>query len=130
MAVNILGQTLTGNTPPADAPKSAVGRIVYDSTSITTTDYTVLPVGFTPKYIRFENITDRTLIEWYEGMAANTCVKTIAAGTRSIETTNGGFTVCDSDSTANTKGRYVAVIQNATLAAILASKTCTWMALG
>ena len=54
-------------------------------------------------------------------MADNTSLKTIADGTRTLETTNGGVTVDD-------KG--FRVLQNATLAAILASKTCYYEAQG
>ena len=54
-------------------------------------------------------------------MTANTCMKTAAAGTRTLETTNGGITVDE-------KG--FRVLQNATLAAILASKTCFYEARG
>lgn len=130
MAINIAGQTVTGNAAPSDAPKTKVGRIVFDATAITAADSVVVPLGFTPKYIAWENVTDRIKIEWYEGMAANTSIKTVAAGTRTLETTNGGFTVCDSAGTAAVDGRNFAVLQNATLAAILASKVCTWVAYG
>lgn len=130
MALNTAGQTLTGNTPPADPPKTKVGRVVFDSTSITAADYAAFTLGFTPKYVRFENVTDRIMVEWFEGMTADTCIKTIANGTRSLETTNLGVTVCDSDGTANATGRYFKVAQNATLAVIAASKTCTWIAHG
>ena len=128
MAINTAGQTLSGNTPAADPPKSKVGRVVFDGTSITAADYALFTVGFTPRYIRFQNITDRIAVEWFEGMAADTCLKTAAAGTVTIETTNLGITICDSDGTANTSGRYFKVAQNATLAVIAASKTCTWIA--
>ena len=130
MAINTAGQTLTGNAPSYDAPKSKVGRLVFDATAIVAADSVLMTLGFTPKYIAVENVTDRVKIEWYEGMAANTCIKTAAAGTRTLETTNGGITVCDSDGTANVNGRYFSVLQNATLAVILASKTITWMAQG
>ena len=128
MAVNSSGQTLSGNTPAADPPKSKVGRVVFDGTSITAADYVVFTLGFTPRYIRYQNITDRISVEWFEGMTADTCLKTAAAGTVTIETTNLGITICDSDGTANTSGRYFKVAQNATLAVIAASKTCTWIA--
>ena len=128
MAINSSGQTITGNAPPFDAPRSKVGRVVFDATSITAADHSVYSVGFTPRYIRFQNITDRIAVEWFEGMAADTCLKTAAAGTKTIETTNLGITICDSDGTANTSGRYFKVAQNATLAVIAASKTCTWIA--
>ena len=130
MAINTAGQTLTGNTVPHDAPKSKVGRNVFDATAITAADSTLVSLGFTPKYVVWENVTDRVKIEWYEGMAANTSIKTVAAGTRTLETTNGGITICDSDGTANVNGKCFSVLQNATLAAILASKVCTWMAQG
>lgn len=132
MANNIAGQTATGATPAADAPRNKQGRIVFDATAITTTDFVVVSVGFTPKFLVWENITDRIKNEWYEGMAADSAINTVAAGTRTLSTTgaNGGFTVCDSDGTANTTGRYFKVIQNATLGMILASKTTTWTAAG
>lgn len=128
MAINTAGQTVTGNGVPSDAPKTKVGRIVFDATAIVAADSVVVPLGFTPKYVAWENVTDRTKIEWYEGMAANTCIKTVAAGTRTLETTNGGITVCTADGTANVDGKAFSVLQNATLAAILASKVCTWVA--
>lgn len=130
MAINTAGQTITGNSVPSDSPQTKVGRIVFDATSITATDSVVVSLGFTPKYVAWENVTDRIKVEWYEGMAANTCIKTVAAGTRTLETSNGGITVCDSDGVANTAGKSFAVLQNATLAAILASKTCNWIAHG
>lgn len=131
MAINTAGQTQTGNNAPSDAPRSKVGRVVFDATAIVAADFVVMQVGFTPKYIVWENVTDRIKNEWYEGMAADSAVNTVAAGTRTLSTTgaNGGFTLCDSDGTANTSGRYFKVSQNATLAAILASKTCTWVAM-
>lgn len=130
MAINTAGQTVTGNSVPSDSPQTKVGRIVFDATAITAADSTLVSLGFTPKYIAWENVTDRVKIEWYEGMAANTCIKTAAAGTRTLETSNGGITVCDSDGVANTTGKSFSVLQNATLAAILASKVCTWAAHG
>ena len=117
MAINTAGQTITGNSVPSDSPQTKVGRIVFDATAITATDSVVVNLGFTPKYICWENVT-------------NTSIKTVAAGTRTLETTNGGITICDSDGVAKTDGKAFAVLQNATLAAILASKVCTWKAIG
>lgn len=132
MAINTAGQTITGNTLPSDQPARKTGRIVFDATSITAADSVVVTLGFTPKYICWENVTDRIKGEWYEGMAANSCIKTAANGTRTLEVTggNGGLTVCDADGTANANGKSFAVLQNATLALIVASKTCTWSAWG
>lgn len=130
MALNTAGQTRTGNTPGADANGFKVGRIVLDATAITAGDYLLVECGFTPKYVQFVNVTDRIGVEWYEGMAADTCIKSAAAGTRTLETTNKGITICDSSGVANTEGRCFMVSQNATLAVIAASKTLTYLAQG
>ena len=130
MALNTAGQTRTGNAAPTGQANFKTGRIVLDGTAITAADYLLVEVGFTPKYIAFENVTDRIKVEWYEGMAADTCIKTAAAGTRTLETTNKGLAVTDNQGNANADGRCFTVSQNATLAVIAASKTLTWMAIG
>ena len=120
MADNIAGQTRS-ISQDAGTGQNAFGKVVYDATAITAADSTRVECGFQPRYVCWENATDRTRVEWFEGMTANTCIKTIAAGTRTLETTNGGVTVDQ---------RGFRVLQNATLAAILASKTCYWTARG
>ncbi len=130
MALNTAGQTRTGNAPGADANGFKVGRIVLDATAITAGDYLLVECGFTPKYVQFVNVTDRIGVEWYEGMAADTCIKSAAAGTRTLETTNKGITICDSSGVANTEGRCFMVSQNASLLVIAASKTLTYRAIG
>lgn len=97
----------------------AIGKVVFDATAITAADYTEIDIGFKPKYVEWLNATDRISGEFYEGMAANNCLKTAAAGTRTLETTNGGITLTDTG---------FRVLQNATLALILASKTCYFKA--
>lgn len=42
--------------------------------------------GFKPNYVIVENATDRTRFEWFAGTAAATAVKTVAAGTRTLDT--------------------------------------------
>ena len=74
--------------------------------------------GFNPRYIKWVNVTDGIMQEWYEGMSATAeTIKTIIDGTRSLETTtviknpgNGTFTV--------------------EAAIIVASKTHVWQAWG
>jgi hypothetical protein len=129
MAINTT-YTQSNASQKADAPAFAAGRITFGADSITAADYLVQTLGFTPRYIKVENVTDRISTEWYEGMAADTCIKTAAAGTKTIETTNKGLTVCDSDGTANTTGRSFKVSQNATLAVIAASTVLNWVAFG
>jgi hypothetical protein len=41
-------------------------------------------VGFKPRHVVFENLTDRIKYEWYEGMAQNSMLQTVAAGTRTL----------------------------------------------
>ena len=49
-------------------------------------------LGFKPRYVVVDNVTDRTVLQWYEGMNSGHAAKTIAAGTRTLET-SGGVTV-------------------------------------
>ena len=42
--------------------------------------------GFRPKYVLVINLTDRVSYEWYTGMAEGDYIKTVAAGTRTLET--------------------------------------------
>ena len=84
---------------------TVTGQIVYDATAITAADYTEVECGFKPRYVNVTNVTDRISVEHWQGMADESCVKTAAAGTRTL--TERGFRVA----------------QNATLAVIAASKT-------
>lgn len=63
-----------------------------DAASPAAADYNV---GFAPRYVRVDNVTDRTVLEWYEGMTSTHAVKTIAAGTRTLETSAGVTVVGD-----------------------------------
>jgi hypothetical protein len=120
MAQNTAGQTLTYN-PAQGSSAFANGLVVLDATAITAADYIEINVGFKPKHVVFVNLTDRTSGEYYEGMATNSCLKTAAAGTSTLEVTggNGGITLTQTG---------FRVSQNATLALVLASKTCAWRA--
>lgn len=52
-----------------------------------------LTLGFSPQYVCWENATDRIKYEWYKGMANGTTLKTVAAGTRTLDTTDVGISV-------------------------------------
>lgn len=67
---------------------TAVGSF-FDNGTVKKSAFTL---GFTPRYVKLINATDRTTLEWYEGMAADSAIKTVAAGTVTLETT-GGITV-------------------------------------
>lgn len=137
MAINTAGQTLTGPNPDGGMVHYATGSVVFDSTSITTTDYITITVGFIPRYIVWSNDTDRILNEWRDGMAQDSAINTVAAGTRTLSVTGGnrGFIVgTGALTTANSgvipnAGQFQ-VSQNSTLGAILASKTCRYQAWG
>jgi hypothetical protein len=120
MAINTAGQTLA-QSQANGVLLFANGSDTYDGTSITAADYTKVTVGFKPRYVCFINVTDRIRVEWWEGMADDTCIKTAANGTVTLETTNKGITVA-ADS--------FQVSQNATLAVIAASKVIRWHVLG
>jgi hypothetical protein len=101
---------------------TVTGKIVFDGTSITAADYIEIDVGFKPRYVRVENVTDRIAAEHWQGMADESCIKTAAAGTKTLEVTGGnkGITLTD---------RTFQVAQNATLAVIAASKTLFFTAI-
>lgn len=96
------------------------GYVTMPATAITAADSVVFTTGFRPRKVVVENVTDRIRIEWYEGMADNSCIKTAAAGTRTLETTNGGITV---------SANGFSVLQNATLAVVVASKVLAFEAI-
>ena len=136
MAINTAGQT-PAQTLSDGIPKYASGSVTFDATAITATDYATVSVGFIPRYIKWDNVTDRTLNEWYDGMAQDSSINTTAAGVRtlSVTGTNRGFIVgtvglaASNSGVIPTNGQFQ-VSQNATLGAILASKVCRWQAWG
>jgi hypothetical protein len=106
---------LTTNTQnrSAGVVNHATGHVVTDAGAAADTTFTT---GFKPKIVRFYNITDSISYEWFEGMAAVSAQKNILDGTRSLNTTEG-VTVSDT-------GFMIKA------AAIPASKTCCWEAIG
>jgi len=73
----------------------AVGRYLTDATAAAI----VVTTGFKPRVVRVYNVTSRDMMEWFEGMAAASAIKTVAAGARTLITSNGitvsanGFTI-------------------------------------
>ena len=107
---------LTTNTRTQSGGVSnyATGYVVTDSGTAADTTFTV---GFIPRKVKFVNLTDRTIDEWYAGMAAFDSLHTVAAGTVTLETTNG--------ISVGTDGTFT--VKAAT---IPASKTLAWEAVG
>lgn len=91
----------------------AVGQVVTDSGAAAAATFTV---GFVPRIVRFHNLTDRISDEWFEGMSAANSLHTVAAGTRTLETTNG-ITVSGNTFTL-------------TATTMVASKSFYWEAIG
>ena len=120
MADNILGQTKTVGNDQATG-QFASGKVVFDATAIVATEYARIETGFQPRFVEWDNVTALIRIEWQEGFGANECLKTVSAGTRTLDSTAAAVVV-------DSKG--FRILQNATLAAITASKTGYWRAYG
>lgn len=73
----------------------AVGRYLDTGTVAAFT----ITTGFKPLYILVQNVTSRDKMEYFDGMTADTGVKTVAAGTRTLSASTGitqldyGFTM-------------------------------------
>ena len=80
-----------------------------------------LNVGFDPRFFEIENVTDRISYRWYVGMTNPGALKTVAAGTRTLETTEGPTM---GTALAGTLGMV-----SVPASIILASKTFVWRAL-
>jgi hypothetical protein len=72
--------------------------------------------GFTPRYVKFINRTDGVQLEWFDGMAANSAIRTVAAGTRTLDAASG-ITV--------SQGQFLVKAAD-----LPASKSCSWLAFG
>lgn len=93
----------------------AVGKIVTDAAAAAAL---TLQLGFVPRFVTFVNLTDRITDQWFEGMASASSLHAVAAGTQTLETTNGIAV----DATAKTI--------TLTATTMVASKTFYWMAEG
>ena len=62
-----------------------VGRYLTDATAAAIT----ITTGFKPRYVKVVNNTSLDWYEWFEGMAAASAHKTVAAGTGTAITTLG-----------------------------------------
>lgn len=79
-----MAQTVTQKNPHALGQLST-GRIL-DTGTVAAFPVTL---GFKPRVVRVYNLTDSTMIEWFEGMADASAVKTLLNGTRALITSNG-----------------------------------------
>jgi len=73
-----------------------IGQVTSDAGAAADT---LFVTGYRPRVVRFINLTDRSTIEWFEGMADDSAILTVAAGTRTLVTSSGvtpsasGFTI-------------------------------------
>jgi len=61
MADNTAGQTAT-QTSDQGTPARAFGKDVFDATSITATEFVSVTLGYLPRYVCWENVTDRVKV--------------------------------------------------------------------
>ena len=110
--------TATQQSPGSLGAQFASGSYFDDAASPVDA---VITIGFKPRYVCVDNVTDRIKVVWYQGMSetSNTCVKTAAAGTRTLETTNEGILVSSTGFT---------ISNNATLAVLAQNKQLRWYA--
>lgn len=118
MADNTAGQTKTVAVDQ-QCGQRAIGKVVFDGTTITATEYLRIECGFKPRRVRVINLTSRIEGEYWEGMSSAQHLRTVAAGTRTLDTTAAVFSLDD---------RGFRVLQNATLAYITASSDVYWEA--
>lgn len=71
----------------ADICNVTFGQVVTDAGAAAVT--TLGPFGFIPRYVQWVNRTSLVMLEWFEGMAANTAIRTTAAGVRTLDVSNG-----------------------------------------
>jgi hypothetical protein len=79
-------------------------------------------IGFTPRIVRVHNITDRISDEKFEGMTDAQTLRTVAAGTRTLET--GSQIVIADPAADGFRGFTVAAT------AAIAAKVIVWEAIG
>ncbi len=117
-------RTLTTNTQANTdgVPNFASGKWVSDAGSNAVN--MTFTLGFTPRFVRFFNVTDILMHEWYDGMAADYALLT--TGSTGAVTVLSSNAITVNDGTNATTGRGFTV--NAAL--VPASKTGYWIAHG
>jgi hypothetical protein len=71
---------VTATTQAAGVANFASGSFTGDGTAIT------VALGFQPRYVKVQNVTDVETWEKHEGMAAGAAVRTVTAGTTTVQT--------------------------------------------
>jgi len=97
----------------------AVGQVVTDAGGAVDTVFTC---GFQPRYVKWVNRTDSIQLEYFEGMAANSAVRTVAVGTRTLDVSSG---ITLGSPSLGTGGQFTIKAAD-----IPASKSFSWIAYG
>ena len=99
--------------------------VVNFSTGAFTGAGAIVPVtlGFVPRRVQLINVTDQITQTWQEGMAANTTLNVIAAGTATANT--GGLIVPKGGTASDTYSGFAVAA-----AAAVAAKLYVWSAWG
>lgn len=86
----------TFGTPTIDGVNGLyVGSATTNTSSAAGTFYP----GFAPRRIRVIDTTNASVFEWVSGMAAASMLKTVTAGTTTVETSNGITVLAPTDAT-------------------------------
>ena len=82
--------TTTQSKAPGSVYNRANGSYLDDAG--TPAAATITP-GFLPRYFAWHSTTGRISYEWFEGMASGTTLKTVANGTRTLDTADAAIQV-------------------------------------
>jgi hypothetical protein len=78
--------TVASNTQAGSIVNFAEQRITTDGVAAVDNTFSL---GFAPRYVKWVDLTNRIMLEWFEGMAANSALRTVAAGTRTLDVSSG-----------------------------------------
>lgn len=101
----------------------AQGRVITDAATATAQTFTV---GFVPRFVEFVDLTAGTRYEWYEGMANDSAMKTVTAGTYALITSAGVTVNPEQTAGGATPGKSFTI----PAAVMIASHTFQWRAQG
>lgn len=102
----------------------ATGFVVTDAGAAADTNF---QLGFKPRYVKWINLTDRIIDEWWDGMAVDGTgvLHTVAAGTITLPGTGGLIIGANIGKSSENPGQFTVPA-----ALIPASKSFAWYALG
>lgn len=81
---------ITSSTKSSPTHKNAAYGAFIDTGTV---KKSAIKLGFRPRYIKLVNATDRTIYEWFEGMVSGTTLKTVAAGTVTLDTGDAAIAI-------------------------------------